>query len=84
MGKAKDLKKRVSTYFTARANDNRKLMVMVGKIADIKHVVVDTEADADGFNDKQRVVIGAVMRDDIPGEGGGHECETNHPPEIAM
>ena len=46
VGKAKDLKKRVSSYFTSRANDNRKLMVMVSKIADIKHIVVDTEADA--------------------------------------
>ena len=46
VGKAKDLKKRVSSYFTSRAKDNRKLMVMVGKIADIKHIVVDTEADA--------------------------------------
>ncbi|MDR0659914.1 MAG: excinuclease ABC subunit UvrC [Prevotellaceae bacterium] len=46
VGKAKDLKKRVSTYFTSRTYDNRKLMVMVSKIADIKHIVVDTGADA--------------------------------------
>ncbi len=46
VGKAKDLKKRVSSYFGSRAKDNRKLMVMVGKIVDIKHIVVDTESDA--------------------------------------
>jgi len=45
VGKAKNLKKRVSTYFT-KTHDNLKLKAMVGKIADLKPIVVDTESDA--------------------------------------
>lgn len=45
VGKAKDLKNRVSQYF--RTNGlNRKTQVMVSKIADIQHTVVGSEADA--------------------------------------
>ena len=45
VGKAKDLKARVSQYF--RPNGlNRKTQVMVSKIADIHHTVVGSEADA--------------------------------------
>ena len=46
VGKAKDLKKRVSSYFTRKAAENRKLQVMVSKIEDIRHIVVPTESDA--------------------------------------
>jgi excinuclease ABC subunit C len=46
VGKAKDLKRRVSSYFLLRANDNIKLRTMVAKIVDIKHIVVTTESDA--------------------------------------
>lgn len=46
VGKAKDLKKRVSSYFSSRAATNRKLQVMVSKIVDIRHIVVPTESDA--------------------------------------
>ncbi len=46
VGKAKDLRKRVAQYFTARSNDNGKTRVLVSKIADIKHTIVPTEADA--------------------------------------
>ena len=46
VGKAKDLKKRVSSYFTSRKYENKKLMVLVRKIRDIKHIVVPTESDA--------------------------------------
>src|SRR5262245_59032508 len=45
VGKAKDLKKRVSSYFV-KAHDNAKTRVLVSKIADIKYMVVDTELDA--------------------------------------
>ncbi len=45
VGKAKDLKKRVSSYFT-KTHDNGKTRVLVKKIASIKHIVVDTETDA--------------------------------------
>ena len=45
VGKAKDLKNRVSQYF--RPNGlNRKTRVMVSKIADIHHTIVGSEADA--------------------------------------
>jgi excinuclease ABC, C subunit len=46
VGKAKDLKRRVSSYFLSRVSDNIKLQVMVNKIVDIKHIVVATESDA--------------------------------------
>jgi len=45
VGKAKNLKKRVSSYFIGNA-DNRKTAILVSKIAEIKHMVVDTEQDA--------------------------------------
>ncbi len=45
IGKAKNLKKRVSSYFT-KHHDNGKTRVLVNKIADIKHIVVETETDA--------------------------------------
>src|SRR5690606_15068916 len=45
VGKAKDLKKRVSSYFT-KIHDSAKTRVLVRKIATIKHIVVDTETDA--------------------------------------
>ena len=45
VGKAKNLKKRVSSYFTKR-HENGKTRVLVKKIASIKHIVVDTETDA--------------------------------------
>jgi len=45
VGKAKDLKKRVSSYFT-KTHENGKTRVLVKKIASIKHIVVDTETDA--------------------------------------
>lgn len=45
VGKAKDLKKRVSSYFT-KTHDSAKTHLLVKKIHDIKHIVVDTETDA--------------------------------------
>ncbi|MCF7559765.1 excinuclease ABC subunit UvrC [Sabulilitoribacter multivorans] len=45
VGKAKNLKKRVSSYFT-KTHDNGKTRVLVKKIASIKHIVVETETDA--------------------------------------
>jgi excinuclease ABC subunit C len=46
VGKAKNLKKRVSSYFRQDASLVGKVRVMVKKIADIHHIVVDTELDA--------------------------------------
>lgn len=45
VGKAKNLRKRVTSYFT-KTHDNGKTRVLVKKIADIKHIVVKTETDA--------------------------------------
>lgn len=46
VGKAKDLKNRVSQYFQTDRGKNRKTLLMVSHIADIVHTVVDTEEDA--------------------------------------
>ncbi|MGI9530665.1 excinuclease ABC subunit UvrC [Lutimonas sp.] len=45
IGKAKNLKKRVASYFT-KTHENGKTRVLVKKIAHIKHIVVETETDA--------------------------------------
>ena len=45
VGKAKNIKKRVSSYFT-KTHENGKTRVLVKKIASIKHIVVETEKDA--------------------------------------
>lgn len=45
VGKAKNLKKRVASYFT-KNHENGKTRVLVNKIVAIKHIVVDTETDA--------------------------------------
>ena len=45
IGKAKDLRKRVASYFV-KNHDNAKTRILVRKIYDIKHVVVQTEQDA--------------------------------------
>ena len=45
VGKAKNLKKRVASYFT-KNHQNRKTALLVRNIADIKHMVVETEQDA--------------------------------------
>ena len=45
VGKAKNLKKRVTSYFT-KQHDSARLNVLVRKIANIKHTVVETEMDA--------------------------------------
>jgi excinuclease ABC subunit C len=46
IGKAKNLKKRVSSYFQRDSNVSNKVKVLVGKIIDIRYIVVDTESDA--------------------------------------
>lgn len=45
VGKAKNLKKRVSSYFS-KNHENRKTALLVRSIADIKYLVVETEQDA--------------------------------------
>jgi excinuclease ABC subunit C len=46
VGKAKSLRKRVSSYFTRDVHENNKTTVLVRKVADIKYIVVDSEAEA--------------------------------------
>jgi excinuclease ABC subunit C len=46
VGKAKNLRKRVSSYFIAKSEYEKKLQVMVRKIADIRHIVTVSESDA--------------------------------------
>lgn len=45
VGKAKNLKKRVTSYFT-KQHESHRIAVMVKKIRKIKHIVVDSETDA--------------------------------------
>jgi len=45
IGKAKDLKKRVASYFSKR-HEHRKTALLVRNIVDIKHMVVASEQDA--------------------------------------
>ncbi|APG60906.1 excinuclease ABC subunit UvrC [Christiangramia salexigens] len=45
VGKAKNLKKRVTSYFTKR-HDSHRIGVMVKKIHEIRHIVVESETDA--------------------------------------
>jgi len=44
VGKAKNLKKRVSSYFNK--NQSGKTIALIRKTADIRHIVVDSESDA--------------------------------------
>ena len=46
VGKAKNLKKRVSSYFVESRNHSSKIRVMVNKIVEVRHHVVNTEQDA--------------------------------------
>jgi excinuclease ABC subunit C len=46
VGKAKDLKKRVSSYFNKNRHEINKINVLVSKISYIKHFVVENESDA--------------------------------------
>lgn len=46
VGKAKNLRRRVSSYFVQRADHSRKVQVLVRNVADVRHTVVETEADA--------------------------------------
>lgn len=45
VGKAKNLKKRVASYFT-KVHDDAKTRILVRKIRNIEYVIVDTEVDA--------------------------------------
>ena len=67
IGKAKNLKKRVSSYFT-KTHDSGKTKVLVKKIAQIKHIVVQTETDAllleNNLIKKYRPRYNVLLKDD--------------------
>ena len=46
VGKAKSLKRRVSSYFVESRDHSAKVIVLVRQVVDIRHIVVDTEQDA--------------------------------------
>ncbi|MCK5136867.1 MAG: excinuclease ABC subunit UvrC [Bacteroidales bacterium] len=46
IGKAKNIKKRVSSYFNKRRFESFKIKVLVSRISDIRYVVVNSEPDA--------------------------------------
>ncbi len=46
IGKAKDLKKRVKSYFTAKQNHSRKTLKLVSEIDKIEVIITPTEFDA--------------------------------------
>ena len=46
VGKAKNLKKRVSSYFVSESRLNAKTKALVSKIADVKYTIVENEQDA--------------------------------------
>ena len=46
VGKAKNLKKRVASYFNKEHTDSNKTRVLVKNIVELKYIVVDTEYDA--------------------------------------
>ena len=46
VGKAKDLKKRVSSYFVESRDHSSKVRVMVSQIVSLRHIIVDSETDA--------------------------------------
>ncbi len=46
VGKAKNLKRRVTSYFQKSHQDNAKVRLMVSKVCDVRFVVVESESDA--------------------------------------
>jgi len=67
VGKAKNLKKRVQSYFT-KYHDSAKTRILVKNIKDIKHIVVDTEQDAllleNNLIKKYKPRYNAMLKDD--------------------
>lgn len=67
VGKAKNLKKRVASYFN-KQHDSHRIGVMVKKIKNIRHIVVDSEMDAllleNNLIKKHQPRFNIMLRDD--------------------
>ena len=68
VGKAKNLKRRVSSYFNKQHDDAPKTRVLVRNIADLKYIVVGTEEDAlhleNTLSKKYRPRYTVLLKDD--------------------
>ncbi len=68
IGKAKNLKKRVSSYFLKEQYENKKLQVLVKNIDKIEYIVVETETDAllleNNLIKKYRPRYNVLLKDD--------------------
>ena len=68
VGKAKNLKKRVSSYFSKDRYENNKLKVLVSKINRIEYIVVESESDAflleNNFIKKHQPRYNILLKDD--------------------
>lgn len=68
IGKAKNLKNRVSSYFSKTRYDSAKIRILVSKISDIKYTLVDTESDAllleNNLIKKYRPKYNILLKDD--------------------
>jgi len=68
IGKAKNIQKRVSSYFSKERFENNKIRVLVTKIDKIEYIVVETESDAllleNNLIKKYRPRYNAMLKDD--------------------
>ncbi|MFO7829866.1 MAG: excinuclease ABC subunit UvrC [Bacteroidales bacterium] len=68
VGKAKNIKKRVSSYFSKDHFENNKIRVLVSKIDKIEYIVVESETDAllleNNLIKKYRPRYNAMLKDD--------------------
>ena len=68
IGKARNLKKRVSSYFTKRRPENNKLKILLRNVAEINHFVVSDESDAllleNNLIKKHQPRYNVLMKDD--------------------
>lgn len=68
VGKAKNLKRRVSSYFNKQHEDSPKTRVLVSNIADLKYILVNTEEDAlhleNSLIKKYRPRYNVLLKDD--------------------
>ena len=71
IGKAKNLKKRVASYFN-KTHENARTRMLVKRINDIKHIVVATETDAllleNNLIKKYQPKYNVLLKDDKIGE----------------